>query len=176
MCGFNPFTSRLCSQVWLQSLRESPLLSLSEALKSEADFFKYHPAYRNMANRCGCNSLTIRLCSLSTTRYPEKQIPVRSPEVRSGLLQTSRSIPKHGQQVWVQFSHDSPLLSIHKRFNPLTVASAIHSQRGQSPHESPCCSRGFNSLTSRRAVLLSTCKGFNPLTTRRATPKGAILS
>jgi dynamin 1-like protein len=31
--------------------------SLADALKAEAEFFKYHPAYRNMAHRCGTQFL-----------------------------------------------------------------------------------------------------------------------
>ncbi|HEY0244377.1 MAG TPA: hypothetical protein VGC01_02340, partial [Mucilaginibacter sp.] len=38
--------------------------SLAEALKSETDFFKHHPAYRNMASRCGTQFLAK---SLNTT-------------------------------------------------------------------------------------------------------------
>lgn len=31
--------------------------ALEDALKAEADFFKHHPAYRNMAHRCGTQFL-----------------------------------------------------------------------------------------------------------------------
>jgi dynamin 1-like protein len=38
--------------------------SLADALKAEAEFFKYHPAYRNMANRCGTQFLARSLNSV----------------------------------------------------------------------------------------------------------------
>lgn len=39
--------------------------SLAEALKAEQEFFKFHPAYRNMAHRCGTQFLAKSLNSVS---------------------------------------------------------------------------------------------------------------
>lgn len=38
--------------------------SLQEALQAESEFFRYHPAYRNMAHRCGTQFLAKSLNSV----------------------------------------------------------------------------------------------------------------
>lgn len=54
--------------------------SLAEALKSESDFFKHHPAYRNMASRCGTQFLAK---SLNTTLMAH--IRERLPDIKARL-------------------------------------------------------------------------------------------
>jgi len=49
--------------------------SLAEALKAEQEFFRLHPAYRNMAHRCGTQFLAKSLNSVSLaglTSLPER--------------------------------------------------------------------------------------------------------
>ena len=52
--------------------------SLSEALAAERDFFKHHPAYRNMANRCGTQFLAKSLNHIS----PQHLIKTYSLSIR----------------------------------------------------------------------------------------------
>lgn len=54
--------------------------TLAEALKSESDFFKHHPAYRNMATRCGTQFLAK---SLNTTLMAH--IRERLPDIKARL-------------------------------------------------------------------------------------------
>ncbi|EHK98866.1 putative Dynamin-related protein DNM1 [Glarea lozoyensis 74030] len=69
--------------------------SLAEALKSESDFFKHHPAYRNMANRCGTQFLAK---SLNTTLMAH--IRERLPDIKARLNtlmgQTQQELASYG--------------------------------------------------------------------------------
>ena len=73
--------------------------SLTEALKSEAEFFRHHPAYRNMANRCGTQFLAK---SLNTTLMGH--IRDRLPDIKARLNtlmgQTQQELASYGN---VQF-------------------------------------------------------------------------
>jgi len=54
--------------------------SLSDALQAERDFFRHHPAYRNMANRCGTQYLARTLNTTLMTHIRE-----RLPDIKARL-------------------------------------------------------------------------------------------
>ena len=97
--------------------------SLSEALKSEAEFFKHHPAYRNMANRCGTQFLAK---SLNTTLMGH--IRERLPDIKARLNtlmgQTQQELASYGNMQFDGKEHrGSLILQLMTRFASSFIAS-----------------------------------------------------
>lgn len=97
--------------------------SLSEALKSEADFFKHHPAYRNMANRCGTQFLAK---SLNTTLM--SHIRERLPDIKARLNtlmgQTQQELASYGDMHFSGKEHrGSLILQLMTRFASSFISS-----------------------------------------------------
>jgi dynamin 1-like protein len=97
--------------------------SLSEALKSEADFFKHHPAYRNMANRCGTQFLAK---SLNTTLMAH--IRDRLPDIKARLNtlmgQTQQELASYGDMHFSGKEHRGSLvLQLMTRFASSFISS-----------------------------------------------------
>ena len=97
--------------------------SLSEALKSEADFFKHHPAYRNMASRCGTQFLAK---SLNTTLMGH--IRDRLPDIKARLNtlmgQTQQELASYGNMQFDGKEHrGSLILQLMTRFASSFIAS-----------------------------------------------------
>lgn len=97
--------------------------SLSEALKSEADFFKHHPAYRNMANRCGTQFLAK---SLNTTLMAH--IRERLPDIKARLNtlmgQTQQELASYGDMHFSGKEHrGSLILQLMTRFASSFISS-----------------------------------------------------
>lgn len=97
--------------------------SLSEALKSEADFFKHHPAYRNMANRCGTQFLAK---SLNTTLMAH--IRERLPDIKARLNtlmgQTQQELASYGDMHFNGKEHRGSLvLQLMTRFATSFISS-----------------------------------------------------
>ncbi|TEY48917.1 hypothetical protein BOTCAL_0289g00160 [Botryotinia calthae] len=97
--------------------------TLSEALKSEADFFKHHPAYRNMANRCGTQFLAK---SLNTTLMAH--IRERLPDIKARLNtlmgQTQQELASYGDMHFSGKEHKGALiLQLMTRFASSFIAS-----------------------------------------------------
>lgn len=97
--------------------------SLSEALKSETDFFKHHPAYRNMANRCGTQFLAK---SLNTTLMAH--IRERLPDIKARLNtlmgQTQQELASYGDMHFSGKEHRGSLvLQLMTRFASSFISS-----------------------------------------------------
>lgn len=97
--------------------------SLAEALKSEADFFKHHPAYRNMANRCGTQFLAK---SLNTTLLAH--IRERLPDIKARLNtlmgQTQQELASYGDMHFSGKEHRGSLvLQLMTRFASSFISS-----------------------------------------------------
>lgn len=96
---------------------------LSEALKSETDFFKHHPAYRNMANRCGTKFLAK---SLNTTLMAH--IRERLPDIKARLNtlmgQTQQELASYGDMHFSGKEHRGSLvLQLMTRFATSFISS-----------------------------------------------------
>ncbi|KUJ08617.1 uncharacterized protein LY89DRAFT_691041 [Mollisia scopiformis] len=97
--------------------------SLAEALKSESDFFKHHPAYRNMANRCGTQFLAR---SLNTTLMAH--IRERLPDIKARLNtlmgQTQQELASYGDMHFSGKEHRGSLvLQLMTRFASSFISS-----------------------------------------------------
>lgn len=96
---------------------------LSEALKSEADFFRHHPAYRNMANRCGTQFLAK---TLNTTLMAH--IRDRLPDIKARLNtlmgQTQQELASYGNKQFSGKEHrGSLILQLMTRFASSFISS-----------------------------------------------------
>ncbi|KAI6715519.1 hypothetical protein JHW43_001872 [Diplocarpon mali] len=97
--------------------------SLAEALKSESDFFKHHPAYRNMSNRCGTQFLAK---SLNTTLMAH--IRERLPDIKARLNtlmgQTQQELASYGDMHFSGKEHRGSLvLQLMTRFASSFISS-----------------------------------------------------
>lgn len=97
--------------------------SLADALKSEAEFFKHHPAYRNMANRCGTQFLAK---SLNTTLMGH--IRERLPDIKARLNtlmgQTQQELASYGNMQFDGKEHrGSLILQLMTRFASSFISS-----------------------------------------------------
>lgn len=96
---------------------------LLEALKSEAEFFRHHPAYRNMANRCGTQFLAK---TLNTTLMAH--IRDRLPDIKARLNtlmgQTQQELASYGNKQFSGKEHrGSLILQLMTRFASSFIAS-----------------------------------------------------
>lgn len=97
--------------------------SLADALKSEAEFFRHHPAYRNMANRCGTQFLAK---SLNTTLM--SHIRDRLPDIKARLNtlmgQTQQELASYGNMQFSGKEHrGSLILQLMTRFASSFISS-----------------------------------------------------
>ena len=97
--------------------------SLSEALGGEADFFRHHPAYRNMANRCGTHFLAK---TLNTTLMGH--IRDRLPDIKARLNtlmgQTQQELASYGNKQFSGKEHrGSLILQLMTRFASSFISS-----------------------------------------------------
>lgn len=97
--------------------------SLAQALKSESDFFRHHPAYRNMANRCGTQFLAK---SLNTTLMGH--IRDRLPDIKARLNtlmgQTQQELASYGSKQFSGKEHrGSLILQLMTRFATSFISS-----------------------------------------------------
>ncbi|KAF2498852.1 dynamin-like protein [Lophium mytilinum] len=97
--------------------------SLAEALGAERDFFKHHPAYRNMASRCGTQFLAK---SLNTTLMTH--IRDRLPDIKARLNtlmgQTQQELASYGDVAFTGKEHrGSLILQLMTRFASSFISS-----------------------------------------------------
>jgi dynamin 1-like protein len=83
--------------------------SLSDALRAESEFFRHHPAYRNMANRCGTHFLAK---TLNTTLM--SHIRDRLPDIKARLNtlmgQTQQELASYGNKQFSGEEHRGSLI------------------------------------------------------------------
>ena len=97
--------------------------SLADALKAEAEFFRHHPAYRNMAIRCGTQFLAK---TLNTTLM--SHIRDRLPDIKARLNtlmgQTQQELASYGNNQFDGKEHrGSLILQLMTRFASSFIAS-----------------------------------------------------
>ncbi|KAL2840144.1 Dynamin central region-domain-containing protein [Aspergillus pseudoustus] len=97
--------------------------SLADALQAELDFFRHHPAYRNMANRCGTQFLAK---TLNTTLM--SHIRDRLPDIKARLNtlmgQTQQELASYGNKQFSGKEHrGSLILQLMTRFASSFISS-----------------------------------------------------
>ena len=96
---------------------------MSDALKAESDFFRHHPAYRNMATRCGTQYLAK---TLNTTLMAH--IRDRLPDIKARLNtlmgQTQQELASYGRKQFDGKEHrGSLILQLMTRFATSFISS-----------------------------------------------------
>jgi len=97
--------------------------SLGDALHAERDFFRHHPAYRNMASRCGTQFLAK---TLNTTL--KAHIRERLPDIKARLNtlmgQTQQELASYGDVAFAGKEHrGSLILQLMTRFATSFISS-----------------------------------------------------
>ena len=97
--------------------------SLAEALKSEAEFFRHHPAYRNMANRCGTQYLAKSLNTTLMTHIRER-LPDIKARLNTLMGQTQQELASYGSEQFSGKEHrGSLILQLMTRFASSFISS-----------------------------------------------------
>jgi dynamin 1-like protein len=97
--------------------------SLSEALQSERDFFRHHPAYRNMANRCGTQYLAKTLNTTLMIHIRER-LPDIKARLNTLMGQTQQELASYGDVAFTGKEHrGSLILQLMTRFASSFISS-----------------------------------------------------
>ncbi|KAH8820541.1 Dynamin central region-domain-containing protein [Xylogone sp. PMI_703] len=97
--------------------------SLGEALKAEADFFKHHPAYRNMANRCGTQYLAKTL-NTTLMAHIRERLPDIKARLNTLMGQTQQELASYGDMHFSGKEHRGSLvLQLMTRFASSFISS-----------------------------------------------------
>ena len=97
--------------------------SLSEALKSEAEFFKHNPAYRNMANRCGTQFLA-RTLNTTLMAHIRDRLPDIKARLNTLMGQTQQELASYGNMQFDGKEHrGSLILQLMTRFASSFISS-----------------------------------------------------
>ncbi|KAJ5260486.1 hypothetical protein N7478_012091 [Penicillium angulare] len=97
--------------------------SLSDALRAEADFFRHHPAYRNMANRCGTQFLAKTLNSTLMTHIRDR-LPDIKARLNTLMGQTQQELASYGNKQFSGKEHrGSLILQLMTRFASSFISS-----------------------------------------------------
>lgn len=96
---------------------------LSEALKSEEEFFRHHPAYRNMANRCGTQFLAKTLNNTLMAHIRDR-LPDIKARLNTLMGQTQQELASYGNKQFSGKEHrGSLILQLMTRFASSFIAS-----------------------------------------------------
>lgn len=97
--------------------------SLAEALTAEAEFFKHHPAYRNMANRCGTHFLAKNLNSTLMSHIRDR-LPDIKARLNTLMGQTQQELASYGNKQFSGKEHrGSLILQLMTRFASSFISS-----------------------------------------------------
>jgi dynamin 1-like protein len=97
--------------------------SLSDALQAERDFFRHHPAYRNMANRCGTQYLARTLNTTLMTHIRER-LPDIKARLNTLMGQTQQELASYGDAAFTGKEHrGSLILQLMTRFASSFISS-----------------------------------------------------
>ena len=114
--GFIGIVNR--SQADIQSGR-----SLSDALQAEREFFKHHPAYRNMANRCGTQFLAKSL-NQTLMAHIRDRLPDIKARLNTLMGQTQQELASYGDVAFTGKEHrGSLILQLMTRFASSFISS-----------------------------------------------------
>lgn len=97
--------------------------SLAEALTAEAEFFKHHPAYRNMANRCGTQFLAKNL-NTTLMAHIRDRLPDIKARLNTLMGQTQQELASYGNKQFNGKEHrGSLILQLMTRFASSFISS-----------------------------------------------------
>ena len=96
---------------------------MSEALKAEADFFKHHPAYRNIAVRCGTQYLAKTL-NQTLMAHIRDRLPDIKARLNTLMGQTQQELASYGSKQFSGKDHrGSLILQLMTRFATSFISS-----------------------------------------------------
>jgi dynamin 1-like protein len=96
---------------------------LADALKSESDFFRHHPAYRNMAHRCGTQFLAKTLNSTLMIHIRDR-LPDIKARLNTLMGQTQQELASYGDMHFHGKEHKGALiLQLMTRFATSFISS-----------------------------------------------------
>ena len=96
---------------------------MSEALKAEADFFKHHPAYRNIAIRCGTQYLAKTL-NQTLMAHIRDRLPDIKARLNTLMGQTQQELASYGSKQFSGKDHrGSLILQLMTRFATSFISS-----------------------------------------------------
>jgi dynamin 1-like protein len=96
---------------------------LADALQTERDFFRHHPAYRNIANRCGTQFLAKTLNSTLMSHIRER-LPDIKARLNTLMGQTQQELASYGDAAFTGKEHRSSLvLQLMTRFATSFITS-----------------------------------------------------
>ncbi|GME22241.1 hypothetical protein GTA08_BOTSDO13386 [Neofusicoccum parvum] len=97
--------------------------SLADALQAERDFFKQHPAYRNMANRCGTEFLA-RTLNTTLMAHIRERLPDIKARLNTLMGQTQQELASYGDVAFIGKEHRGSLvLQLMTRFASSFISS-----------------------------------------------------
>ncbi|KAF4538339.1 Dnm1 protein [Lasiodiplodia theobromae] len=97
--------------------------SLSDALQAERDFFRQHPAYRNMANRCGTEFLA-RTLNTTLMAHIRERLPDIKARLNTLMGQTQQELASYGDAAFIGKEHRGSLvLQLMTRFASSFISS-----------------------------------------------------
>ncbi|KAI1336407.1 Dynamin central region-domain-containing protein [Xylariaceae sp. FL0016] len=96
---------------------------MEEALKAEQEFFKHHPAYRNIATRCGTQYLAKTLNSTLMAHIRER-LPDIKARLNTLMGQTQQELASYGDMHFSGIEHrGSMILQLMTRFATSFISS-----------------------------------------------------
>lgn len=96
---------------------------MSEALSAEREFFRMHPAYRNIASRCGTQHLAKTLNSTLMTHIRER-LPDIKARLNTLMGQTQQELASYGTDAFTGKEHrGSLILQLMTRFATSFISS-----------------------------------------------------
>ncbi|PVI03699.1 dynamin-1 [Periconia macrospinosa] len=96
---------------------------LADALEAERDFFRHHPAYRNMANRCGTQFLAKSL-NQTLMAHIRDRLPDIKARLNTLMGQTQQELASYGDVTFLGKEHrGSLILQLMTRFASSFIAS-----------------------------------------------------
>jgi dynamin 1-like protein len=96
---------------------------LEDALQAERDFFRNHPAYRNMANRCGTQLLAKSL-NQTLMAHIRERLPDIKARLNTLMGQTQQELASYGDVAFTGKEHrGSLILQLMTRFASSFIAS-----------------------------------------------------
>lgn len=96
---------------------------LADALRAESDFFRHHPAYRNMANRCGTQFLAKTLNSTLMSHIRDR-LPDIKARLNTLMGQTQQELASYGNKQFSGPEHrGSLILQLMTRFASSFISS-----------------------------------------------------
>ncbi len=96
---------------------------MEEALKSESDFFRHHPAYRNIASRCGTQFLA-RTLNTTLMAHIRDRLPDIKARLNTLMGQTQQELASYGDMHFHGKEHrGSLILQLMTRFATSFISS-----------------------------------------------------